>query len=363
VETVQEGGSDDGGEWPEINLSPRQSNAYNDPDSTYDSGLQELVIDTNNPGHANFALNVGALGKASGTLMDGAQDMSFGKSTFNKGYTVDGDEGNEGATSNYIHQDPSDPEVMAALLTQPPVADPRSPTTTRVDEQVMVTNYSPDHSPSALQTLGAAVSTSTENLGGASTTGQTQGGSTLSQGNPLSTQPGGNAITNGDLNSNNSGRNGGNQGNQGGSNANNGPQGPDPSGDYVDKLVFAYQTLGGPLETWGIQGTVQVADVVQFTPAATPQSPNRLALNSVRRLAWPDIVDRVMDHVYFNNLHNDKPRVQAIINGMDVFVLTAPNTRITSDNLTMLEDDVQSSEELCDMLIGHLLYVETLPPD
>ena len=27
-----------------------------------------------------------------------------------------------------------------------------------------------------------------------------------------------------------------------------------------------------------------------------------------------------MDHVYFNNLHNDKPRVQAIINGMDVFV-------------------------------------------
>ena len=117
------------------------------------------------------------------------------------------------------------------------------------------------------------------------------------------------------------------------------------------------------METWGIQGTIQVVDVVQFTPAATSQSPNRLALNSVRRLARPDIIDRVTDHVHFNNLHNDKPRVRAIINGMDVFVLTAPNTRITSNNLTVLEDDVQSSEELCDTLIGHLLHAETLPPD
>jgi len=240
VETVKEGGSDDEEEWPGVNLNPRLSDAYNDPNSTYDSGIQDLVIDTNDRGRANFALNVGALGNASGTPMDGAQDMSFGESTVNEGYTIDGD---EGATSNYDHQDPSDPDVIAALLTQPPAADPCSPTTMRFDEQVMVTNYLPDHSPSALQTLGVAVSTSTENLGGASTTGQTQGGPTSLQGDPSSTQPGGNAITNGDSNSNNSGGNGGDQGDQGGSNANNGPQGPDPSGDYVDKLVFAYQTV------------------------------------------------------------------------------------------------------------------------
>ena len=48
---------------------------------------------------------------------------------------------------------------------------------------------------------------------------------------------------------------------------------------------------------------------------------------------------------------------------MDVFVLAAPNTRITSANLTMLEDDVQSSEELCNTLIGHLLHAETLSLD
>jgi len=90
VETVQEGGSDDDGEWPEgewpdDNLDPRLSNVYDpnvyDPSSMYNSGLQELHIDTEDPGIANFALSVGALGNASGTPMDGAQNMSFGEST------------------------------------------------------------------------------------------------------------------------------------------------------------------------------------------------------------------------------------------------------------------------------------------
>jgi len=55
--------------------------------------------------------------------------------------------------------------------------------------------------------------------------------------------------------------------------------------------------------------------------------------------------------------------VRAIINGMSVFVLTAPNTRVTSDNVTLLEDHVRSSKEMCCILIGHLMYTETLPPD
>jgi len=47
---------------------------------------------------------------------------------------------------------------------------------------------------------------------------------------------------------------------------------------------------------------------------------------------------------------------------MDVYVLTVPNTPIILDNLTMLEDDVRSSKELCDILIGHLQCAENLPP-
>ena len=170
----------------------------------------------------------------------------------------------------------------------------------------------------------------------------------------------GNNNVSGNPNSNNSNGNGSNQG---GSSVNNGPQGPDPSGGGLHKLVFAYQTMGGPLQNWGIEGAIQVTEVVRFTPDANSPVPNQLALNSVRRLGRPDIVDRVTDHVYFNNQHNDRTRVQAIINGMDVFVLTAPNTPIISDNLTMLEDDERSSEELCNILIGHLLHADSLPPN
>jgi len=120
--------------------------------------------------------------------------------------------------------------------------------------------------------------------------------------------------------------------------------------------------MGGPLQNWGIDGTIQVTEVVWFTPVANPSVPNKLELSSVRQLARPDIVDRVTDHAHFNNQHNEKPRVRAIIKGMDVHVLAAPNTPIALDNLTFLRDDVQSSKELCNMLIGHLLHAETLPP-
>jgi len=328
-----------------------------------DSGLQELIINTKDPGCTDFAMNVGALGNASGTQLDGAQNMSFGKSAVDGGYAVDGDAGNEGVGSSYNAtpgQDPSDPEVIAALMTRRAVTDPRSPSTMRFNEQVIVAEYSPNHSPKALQTLGTTASTSIGNLGDANATGSTQGDPTSSQGNPSSSQPNSNANIGGDPNSNNSNRN---DGNQGGSSTNNDPQGPGPDGNYLDKLMFTYNTTGGPLQHWGIQGTIKVADVVQFTLDASAQNPHQLALNSVRRLVGPDIVDRVMNDVHFRYQHNDRLRVQAIINGMSMFVLTAPNTRIALGNVTMLEDHVRSSEEMCRILVGHLWYAETLSPD
>jgi len=154
-----------------------------DPSSTCDSGLQELHIDTEDPGIANFALNVGALGNASGTPMDGAQNMSFGESAVDGGNTDDGDEGV--ASSNNL--DPCDPSVMAAMLTQPPVVNPHLPTAIQFDEQVLVTNYSPNHSPK--QTLGTATSTLTGISGGDSTAGPTQGDPTSTQGNPSQGNP------------------------------------------------------------------------------------------------------------------------------------------------------------------------------
>jgi len=303
VETEQEGGSDDDEEWPEVNLDPRLSDPDNNADLMYNSGLQELIIDTVDPGHADFALNVGALGNASGTPLDGAQNMSFGESTVNEGCTIDGGKGNEAVALSYNCQDPSDLEVIAALMTRHAVADPRSPSMIRFDEHVTVADCSPNHSPNVLQTLGTAASTSTGNLSGASVTGSTQGNPTSSQDGPSLLQPDGNANTGGDPNSNNSN---GNDGNQGGSSTNNDPPGPGPDGNYLDKLVFAYSTMGGRLQNWGNEGTIKVAEVVQFTPDASAQNPNQLALSSVRRLVQPDIVDRVTDNVHFNNQHNDR---------------------------------------------------------
>jgi len=187
VETVQEGRSDDDEEWLEVNLNPRLLNACNDLSLTYDSGLQELIIDTIDPGHADFALNVGALGNASGTPLDGAQNVSFGESTVDGGCTINGGEGNKAVASSYNCQDPSDPEVIAALMFQRAVVDPRSPSMIPFNEHVTVAEYSPNHSPNALRTLGTAASTSTGNLGGASATGSTQGDPTSLQGDPSST--------------------------------------------------------------------------------------------------------------------------------------------------------------------------------
>mgnify|MGYP007080249948 CR=1 FL=1 len=54
---------DDGEEWPEVDLGPRLSDAHDENNLMHDSGLQEcqLVIDTNDPRRANFAMNVGWL--------------------------------------------------------------------------------------------------------------------------------------------------------------------------------------------------------------------------------------------------------------------------------------------------------------
>jgi len=99
----------------------------------------------------------------------------------------------------------------------------------------------------------------------------------------------------------------GSDGDQGGSSTNNDPPGPGPVASYLDKLMFAYSTMGGSLQNWGIEGTIKVADVVRFAPDPIAQSPNQLTLSSVRRLVRPDVVDRVTDRVHFNNQHNDKP--------------------------------------------------------
>jgi len=55
--------------------------------------------------------------------------------------------------------------------------------------------------------------------------------------------------------------------------------------------------------------------------------------------------------------------VQTIVNGMSLFMLARPNTARTPGKFTMLEDYVQSSEEICRLLVRHLEYADTLAPE
>jgi len=87
-------------------------------------------------------------------------------------------------------------------------------------------------------------------------------------------------------------------------------------------------------------------------------------LQSKRHLIRPEIIDRVTDKVHFLYQHNDGNRVRAIINhGMPLFVLTAPRTKMLPKNVTMLEDHVASTQQMCRILGRHLSFANVLPPD
>jgi len=83
----------------------------------------------------------------------------------------------------------------------------------------------------------------------------------------------------------------------------------------------------------------------------------------MRHLIRPGIVDRVTDKMHYAYRHNGRNRVRAIINGMSIFVLKVPNVQMTPGNVTMLEDYVASSQEVCRILSQHLAHANALPPD
>ena len=103
-------------------------------------------------------------------------------------------------------------------------------------------------------------------------------------------------------------------------------------------------------------------ELVQFSGIRDPQT-YQWVLQSKRHLIRPKIVDRVTDKMHFLYQHNDGNRVRVIINGMSLFVLTVPGTKITSKNATTLEDHVASTQQMCRILGRHLAFANTLPPD
>jgi len=218
-------------------------------------------------------MSVEALGNANGTPLDGSQDMSFGKSTVAEEFTIDGDKDARSimAACNvptaYNQNDPNrvnsmtmDPEMIGALMSRCSMVDPRSPTlTVQFNNQVAVQHYVLG---SPASTSGMNPTTSAGNTGGAEPSSSTQSDPTSSHGGTPSSQPLRDANAG---NSPSSTGSNGNNGNQGGTNNSNDPQGPAPDRNYLNKLVFTYSTVGGPLQHWGIEGRIRAGDVVHFT--------------------------------------------------------------------------------------------------
>ena len=394
VETVQEGNSVDSDGYPigeghvenpsddaQVNLKPRQSEVSVKPRTVCDSGLrslaidtaENLVIDTNNPGRADFVISVGALGNASGTPLDGSQHTSFGENDAEERRIVDSAaklaasrtkssvgmkvySGSESSTSYNTPPsfDPCDPEVLGTLLSAPPKPVARSPTSIQFNEQTEVTEF----------TRSGTTSTTTGNLGGA---GATSPSTSLPGSNALRqhANAGGNANPDGNPDdSPSSGDSNGNNGdgNQGGTSAGNDPQDSGPNDDDLNKVLLEYVTDGGPLQHWNIQGTIRLAELVRFSGVRDPQT-YQWVLQSKRHLMRPEIIDRVTDKMHFLYQHNDGNRVQMIIDGMPLFVLTVPGTKMTPKNVTMLEDHVASTQQMCRTLGHHLLFANALRPE
>ena len=77
----------------------------------------------------------------------------------------------------------------------------------------------------------------------------------------------------------------------------------------------------------------------------------------------PEIIDQVADRINFLYQHNDNNRVQVIVDGMPLFVLTAPNTKMEAKGAALLADNLESTQAMCRMLVRHLAFANTLPPD
>jgi len=269
-------------------LIPGTSGAPNEAGPAYDSGLQtladnateNLVIDTNDPGQADFIISVGALGNASGTPLDGSHNMSFGENALDGRQAVNENNGDDGmavyggsdSSTSYATPDgydPRDPEVLASPLTRPPKPSTRSPTSTiQFNEQVVVTECS----------QGGTTSTTTGNLGGADdnrSSSSLPGSDALRQhanaGNNPNSSGTPSGAPNGSPNSGDS--NGGNgNGSQERTSGGNDPQDSGPNANDLNKILLVHATAGGPLQHWGIQGTIRVEELVQFSGVRDPQT-------------------------------------------------------------------------------------------
>ena len=164
------------------------------------------------------------------------------------------------------------------------------------NEQVVVTKFS----------SGGVTSTTTGNLGGADNnrpSSSLPGGDALRQHANAGGNSNSSGTPNGSPNSGDSNKSNGN-GSQGRTSDGNDPQDSGPNANDLNKILLEYTTVGGPLQHWGIQGTIRAEELVQFSGFRDPQT-YQWVLQSKRHLIRPKIIDRVTGKMHFLYQHNE----------------------------------------------------------
>jgi len=111
-----------------------------------------------------------------------------------------------------------------------------------------------------------------------------------------------------------------------------------------------------------MQGTIPVEELFRFA-GIRDQRAHEWMLQCKRQLMRPEIVDRVANRMRLLYRHNDWNRMRMIVNGMPLFARTRPNVRMEANASIVLNDDQESTQAMCRMLMRHLAVARALPPE
>jgi len=252
------------------------SNASNDADLINDPDVGRFTVDANDPGQAGDMIHCGPLGMASGTPMDGNNEP------FSRLDSMD-----EMVVEN--KEEPLDLTTTPSLFsTNPSMTDIVPPASTRAQFGRDTTHTYTASDPPGLPSSPGATAPSQANA----TSASANSGNDSNSDNNLDA-------------GNNGGDAGGNDNAAGGTCNGDDPQNAGDDANLIEKIIFSYRMVGGPVSTWGLTGRFPARPVAYIeNQLVAPRG----------RLIRSMFVDEVTALVHQAYGHNARVRVHTILN-------------------------------------------------
>jgi len=125
--------------------------------------------------------------------------------------------------------------------------------------------------------------------------------------------------------------------------------------NLIEKIIFSCKMVGGPVSGWGLAGRFQARPLIYIA--------NQLVI-SRGRLIRSMFMDEVTALVQQAFAHNNRVRVRSILDSMDVYMLRGPGQSTEHlANLAVLLDDTQTTQGVCERLLGFVNHARTLSND